>query len=143
MRVGCRAAGRVLTPVDHLEPAPYHRTVPTVEYPDPVLGDGSMGLRPWTLSDLPCVEEASTDTRIPEGTTVPRQYSDDEGRAFIERQWARLTSGDGLSMAVRSSDDVAVGLIVLMRRPQAAVWGIGYWVVPVPGANSWPDGPCA
>ena len=100
-------------------------------YPAPDLVAGPTRLRPWTLDDLPCVEEASTDSRIPEGTTVPAQYTPDEGRAFVERQWSRLDNGEGLSLAIASSTtNVALGLIVLMLRPQSGVVGIGYWVVP-------------
>jgi len=100
-------------------------------YPDPPLTDGTVRLRPWSLSDLACVEEASTDRRIPEGTTVPANYTDLAGRAYLERQWARARDGEGISLAISEArGDRAVGSIVLMNRPQAGVSGVGYWMAP-------------
>jgi RimJ/RimL family protein N-acetyltransferase len=105
--------------------------VSSLHYPSPELSDGATLLRRWSLDDLACIEEASTDARIPEGTTVPAIYSADAGRAFIERQWSRLDNGEGLSLAISSSvTSTAIGLIVLTLRPQSGVAGVGYWVVP-------------
>ena len=119
MQSSVTSAPRTLTPVSSLR------------YPSPELSDGSTRLRRWSLDDLACIEEAGTDSRIPEGTTVPAIYSADAGRAFIERQWSRFDNGEGLSLAISSSvTDTAVGLIVLTLRPQSGVAGIGYWVVP-------------
>lgn len=102
-----------------------------LRYPAPDLTDGSTCLRAWTLDDLECVEEASSDPRIPEGTTVPAVYTAVAGREFIERQWSRVESGEGLSLAIApQSTPAAIGLVVLTLRPQAGVAGIGYWVVP-------------
>ncbi|WP_211772288.1 GNAT family N-acetyltransferase [Kutzneria sp. CA-103260] len=51
--------------------------------------------------------------------------------AYIARQHARLTSGQGVSLVIASQHtDEAVGHINLMRRPQPGVAGIGYWIVP-------------
>ncbi len=100
-------------------------------YPDPPLTDGTVLLRRWLLTDLGCVEEASHDPYIPETTTVPENYSDAEGRAWIERQWARADDGIGLSLAIvdaRSGD--AVGLVVLMVRPGPRCASVGYWIIP-------------
>lgn len=95
------------------------------------LDDGVVRLRPWTHSDLGCVREASLDPGIPEGTTVPAQYSDIAGREFVERQWGRTETGQGWSLAIaEATTDEALGCAVLMLRPQAGVAGIGYWLVP-------------
>lgn len=100
-------------------------------YPDPELGDGVVRLRRWDLGDLDCVREAATDPRIPEGTTVPAVYTAELGQAFIQRQWSRIDTGEGVSLAVAdAATDDAVGVAVLLVRPQPAVVGIGYWVVP-------------
>jgi RimJ/RimL family protein N-acetyltransferase len=105
--------------------------VSSLHYPAPELIDGPTHLRKWTLSDIACIAEASTDPRIPEGTTVPATYSPDAGRAFIERQWSRFDNGEGLSLAISSPvTRAAIGLIVLSLRPQHGVAGVGYWVVP-------------
>lgn len=100
-------------------------------YPTRNLTDGPTVLRPWTLDDLACIEEAATDPRIPEGTTVPSVHSPEAAAAFIERQWSRLTNGEGISLAIASAaTNAALGLIVLTLRPQPGVAGVGYWVVP-------------
>ena len=91
----------------------------SIGYPDPALTDATIVLRPWTFDDLGCVEEASTDARIPAGTTVPAHYTPDEGKAFVERQWSRVDNGAGISLAIHSiAERRAVGLIVAMLRPQ-------------------------
>ena len=89
-----------------------------------------MLLRKWTYNDLSCVEEASTDPAIRLGTTVPSKFSEDAGRAFIERQWGRLTTGEGLSLAmVEGRTGIAAGLMCLLHRQQPGVVGVGYWIV--------------
>ena len=90
-----------------------------------------MTLRRWSLEDLGCVEEASHDPRIPAGTTVPAVFSPSTGRLFIERQWSRLDNGEGISLAIHANDvDRAIGLVVMLLRPQPSVIGLGYWIVP-------------
>lgn len=95
------------------------------------LDDGVVVLRAWEDRDIGCVEQASSDPRIPAGTTVPAVYTPDEGLAFVARQRERFSCGQGISFAVaRRGDDEAVGLVALLRRPQDGVLGLGYWVVP-------------
>lgn len=65
----------------------------------PKLRDEQILLRNWTYEDLPCIEEASRDQVIPTITTVPSPFSEEAGRAFVERQWKRQASGEGLSLA--------------------------------------------
>lgn len=102
-----------------------------IDYPEPQLSDDRIVLRRWTMDDLACIEQASSDPRIPEGTTVPAVYTPEEGRAFIERQWSRQTTGYGLSLAIADvATDEAVGLIVLMNRPAWGTAALGYWLVP-------------
>jgi [ribosomal protein S5]-alanine N-acetyltransferase len=104
--------------------------VPELPHPD-ALDDGTVRLRPWADRDLGCVERASADAEIPQGTTVPAQYTPEEGLAFIRRQHERLTSGQGVSLAITSaSTDEASGLVIIQSRPQAGVVGLGYWVLP-------------
>lgn len=100
-------------------------------YPDPPLEDGLVRLRRWEERDLACVRAAATDPRIPSGTTVPANYSEAEGMAFIERQWGRQCEGQGLSLAIEeAATRTAVGLIALLFRPEPLVVGLGYWVIP-------------
>ncbi|MCB0907741.1 MAG: GNAT family N-acetyltransferase [Nocardioidaceae bacterium] len=100
-------------------------------YPDPPLGDGRIGLRPWLETDLECVRLAATDPVIPRGTTVPSPFSPSEALAFIHRQWQRREDHEGVSQAIVDlPTDTAVGLLWLALRPQPGVGGLGYWVVP-------------
>jgi RimJ/RimL family protein N-acetyltransferase len=102
-----------------------------IDYPSPELVNDAVRLRRWELRDLECVRLASTDPRIPTGTTVPTVYSPAEGAAFIERQWSRLDNDEGMSLAMEErASRSAVGLIVGLFRPQPHVVGLGYWVVP-------------
>jgi RimJ/RimL family protein N-acetyltransferase len=94
------------------------------------LTDGVASVRPWTLDDLECIEEASADPEIPYGTTVPIHYSAEAGRAFIARQRGRFLSGEGVSLATTdAATDAPVGLMCLLHRQQSGVAGVGYWTV--------------
>jgi RimJ/RimL family protein N-acetyltransferase len=106
------------------------------EYPQPELADDVVRLRRWEHRDVECVRLASSDPRIPRGTSVPKVFSQAEGIAFIERQWGRLDNGEGLSLAIedRASGN-AVGLITALHRTQAHVVGLGYWVIPPARGN--------
>ena len=100
-------------------------------YPAPPLSDDLVTLRPWSEGDVDCVRQASSDPGIPQGTTVPAIWTPQEGLAFVHRQQSRATDGTGVSMAVvEAASGRAVGLVVVMLRPQARVAGLGYWVVP-------------
>jgi RimJ/RimL family protein N-acetyltransferase len=102
-----------------------------LDYPDPELQSGDVRLREWRYDDLACVEAASSDPRIPQGTTVPARYTEAEGRAFIERQWGRQTSGRGLSMAIAYREtDEAQGLVFLGLDRIRGHCDLGYWVIP-------------
>jgi ribosomal-protein-alanine N-acetyltransferase len=101
-----------------------------LSYPEPALSDGVVMLRRWAESDIGCVEEASHDPRIPEGTTVPARFTAAEGLAWIERQRGRADNGEGLSVAVADAgSDEALGAVVLMFRRQPLTVEIGYWLV--------------
>jgi RimJ/RimL family protein N-acetyltransferase len=102
-----------------------------LDYPDPPLADGTVVLRRWAESDLGCVEEASQDPDIPEGTTVPARFTPAEGLAWIERQWGRADNGEGLSLAIADSGSAeALGAVVLLLRRQPLTAEIGYWLIP-------------
>ena len=101
-----------------------------LSYPDPPLTDGAVVLRRWTESDIGCVEEASRDPSIPEGTTVPATFTVAEGLAWIERQWGRADNSEGLSQAIADArSGEALGAAVLMFRRQPLTAEIGYWLV--------------
>lgn len=102
----------------------------SLTYPDPPLTDGVIVLRRWAETDIACVEEASRDPRIPEGTTVPASFTEAEGLAWIERQWGRAENAEGLSLAIAdAASDEALGAVVLMFRAQPGNVAIGYWLI--------------
>jgi RimJ/RimL family protein N-acetyltransferase len=104
--------------------------MPELHYPAR-LTDGVVRLRPWTGGDVACVEQAAEDPRILEATSVPDRYTPAEGLAFVRRQHERLTSGQGVSLAIADhGTDEARGLVILQCRPQPGVAGLGYWLVP-------------
>jgi [ribosomal protein S5]-alanine N-acetyltransferase len=93
------------------------------------LSDGRVALRAWTYGDLAWVEEASQVPVIPAGTTVPNHFTEASGRSFIERQWGRWESGEGLSMAITDAlTGTAVGFVTVLHRQQPGVAGLGYGI---------------
>lgn len=102
-----------------------------LDYPDPELRSSLVRLRTWSYDDLPCIEAASADPTIPQGTTVPADYTDEEGRAFIERQWERHSSDRGLSLAVaEAATNEAKGLVFLGLGRIRGHCDLGYWLIP-------------
>jgi ribosomal-protein-alanine N-acetyltransferase len=88
-------------------------------------------LRRWRMTDLDCVRQAALDPGIPQGTTVPAVWSPEAAMEFVVRQWSRLESGEGISLAVASAEtDAALGLATVLHRDMPGVAGIGYWIVP-------------
>ncbi|MCW2871295.1 MAG: acetyltransferase [Streptomyces oryziradicis] len=90
-------------------------------------------LRPWQLSDLGLVREASDDDYIPQITTIPYPYTDAAGTAFVERQWQRPVTGAGYPFVIVRTEDsgpVPVGSVGLWLRDHAqGRASVGYWVV--------------
>jgi RimJ/RimL family protein N-acetyltransferase len=100
-----------------------------IAYPDPPLGTGVVALRRWEVTDLPLVRNASADTELIAGTTLPDPFTPEEGLAFIERQWSRAETGDGLSLAIedpKSRDGVGCATLMLRRN---GIADLGYWLV--------------
>ncbi len=89
-------------------------------------------LRPYAVFDLAMVRQASADPLIPSISSVPRTYTDDSGRAFIERQHARSSEGDGYSFVIAPEADpkAGVGSIGLwLQEIESGRASIGYWLV--------------
>lgn len=102
-----------------------------LDYPDPELHSDLVRLRKWSYDDRACIEAASSDPNIPQGTTVPAHYTDAEGRAFIERNWGRQTSGQGLSLAIADAKtNEAKGLVFLGLGRIRGHCRLGYWLIP-------------
>jgi RimJ/RimL family protein N-acetyltransferase len=98
----------------------------------PVLPAPPYRLRQFTIEDLPLVREASGDPYIPLISTVPADFTEAAGLAFIARQNDRVDSGAGYPFAIaRVEDDVAVGHVGVWPRPSDRERAsIGYWVAP-------------
>ena len=100
-------------------------------YPDPELRSATVRIRRWGYGDLDCIRAAGTDPNIPKGTTVPAQYTDEEGRAFIERAWSRNDDGQALALAIaRADSNQAVGHIYLELTKVKRQCRLGYWLIP-------------
>jgi [ribosomal protein S5]-alanine N-acetyltransferase len=99
----------------------------------PQLQSGPVVLRPFLLSDLPLIRQAATDPYIPAVTSVPSTYSDDGGRAFIERQQRQAVEGNGYVFVIADSDDPRQafgGLGMWLHEIESGRASIGYWVIP-------------
>jgi RimJ/RimL family protein N-acetyltransferase len=95
-------------------------------------------LRPWSEDDLECIRDAGTDPEITSDTTVPSTYTQEEGLSFVHRQWSRALTGYGVSLAIALEEsDRAVGLAIVVMRPQPGVVGLGYWVAPSDRGNGF------
>ncbi|MEU7069963.1 GNAT family N-acetyltransferase [Streptomyces narbonensis] len=87
-------------------------------------------LRAWRLADMSLVREAAEDAYIPLTTTVPSPWSEPAGRAFVERQWGRASSGAGYPFVIVDPDGRPVGTVGLWLRDLAlGRASLGYWVV--------------
>jgi [ribosomal protein S5]-alanine N-acetyltransferase len=98
----------------------------------PRLESGPVVLRPYAVSDLALVRQASADPSIPPISTVPRVYTDDAGRAYIERQHRRASEADGYSFVIADSSNPAggIGSIGLwLQEIESGRASVGYWVL--------------
>lgn len=99
-------------------------------FPDPPLSGDSVVLRPWAPGDLATVEEASRDPYIPSITSVPVAYSDDAGRAWLERQRQRVERGEGWPFAIADQvTEEALGFLGLWLQGMHRRAHVGYWVL--------------
>lgn len=98
----------------------------------PALVSPPVALRPFAVADLAMVRLASADPLIPSISSVPATYTDDAGRAFIERQHRRALEGDGLSFVIASEDEPHAGLGSVglwLHEIESGRASIGYWLV--------------
>jgi [ribosomal protein S5]-alanine N-acetyltransferase len=105
----------------------------------PELRNGPAHLRPWSLSDLPLIRQAASDPYIPAITSVPVTYSDDEGRAYIERQHGLANGGHGYPFVIghESNPTTGVGAVALwLREIENGRATIGYWIAPSARGNN-------
>lgn len=97
----------------------------------PVLAGAVVRLRPFHDSDVDAVLEASADPLIPLVTTVPAVFDRGLAAAYLERQHARATSGEGYSWAIEGPDGSCAGQIGLwVHELDQGRASLGYWVRP-------------
>jgi ribosomal-protein-alanine N-acetyltransferase len=99
----------------------------------PELERGPVLLRPFSMTDLPLIRQAAMDPYIPAITSVPSAYSDDGGRAFIERQQNQAFEGNGYPFVIADSAHPHQGLGGLglwLHEVESGRASIGYWVIP-------------
>jgi RimJ/RimL family protein N-acetyltransferase len=99
----------------------------------PELQEGPIRLRPFLLSDLSLIRQAATDPYIPAVSSVPSNFSDDEGRSFIARQHDQAIHGHGYSFAISEAADPYLGIGGLglwLHEIESGRASIGYWVIP-------------
>jgi ribosomal-protein-alanine N-acetyltransferase len=96
----------------------------------PRLKTGDIVLRDFRDSDLELIREVSTDPLIPLITTVPAEFSEAAGLAFIQRQRDRLTSREGYAFVIAdAADDRPLGAIgVWIRDIDRGRASVGYWL---------------
>ncbi|WP_246052824.1 GNAT family N-acetyltransferase [Actinocorallia herbida] len=91
---------------------------------------GERVLREWAYGDAEVLREAAEDPYIPVITTVPREWSEEAGRAFVERQFRRAEDGTGYPFAIVDERGRTVGHVgVWIRDLDLGRVSIGYWVV--------------
>jgi len=98
----------------------------------PQLASPPVVLRPYASSDLAMVRQAAADALIASTSSVPRPYTDDAGRVYIERQRARAAEGDGFSFVIAHEVDPEVGLGSIglwLQEIESGRASIGYWLV--------------
>jgi RimJ/RimL family protein N-acetyltransferase len=113
--------------VNQFDPTTFN---PPLRVPD--LLCGPVVLRPYSVSDLALVREASADPLIPLISTVPRVYTDDAGRAFVEGQYRRASEGDGYSFVIAGPDDPATGIGSIglwLQEIESGRASVGYWLL--------------
>lgn len=100
--------------------------------PDPPLEDGRVVLRPLRESDVPAVVAACRDPLTQLYTRVPRDYGDEDARAFIGGAAGRRLMGETLDLGIAAiEDDRLLGVVGLIGdRHDEGRAEIGYWVAP-------------
>jgi [ribosomal protein S5]-alanine N-acetyltransferase len=94
--------------------------------------DGATALRPWRDSDLQALVAACRDPEVVRWTSVPRDYGDADGRAYLLSRHDAVHAGASAPFAVvEAPDGRLLGSIALMRLAWEHARGeVGYWLAP-------------
>ncbi len=103
-----------------------------LRYPDPVLADEVVRLRPWTEADLPAAHAAVQDPLVERFTRVPPKQTLEDLRIFLASHESVRADGVELRLAIADVEsDAFLGAIGLLRFDWANTRGeIGYWLAP-------------
>ncbi|GAB3562415.1 GNAT family N-acetyltransferase [Spelaeicoccus albus] len=83
-------------------------------WPESAPTSGNISLRRFNDCDIPMVMELSTDDYVPKTGTLPAHATEEQARAWIDRQLSRAEHGKGFSFAIAvEGNPVAVGQVGL------------------------------
>jgi RimJ/RimL family protein N-acetyltransferase len=99
-----------------------------IPLPDPPLGNGDVGLRPWRPQDVPAIVAACQDPEIPKWTLVPSPYSEDDARLWLAAQAAARRGGRRVELAIVDPADRLLGSIAIARSIDGRAGEVGYWI---------------
>ncbi|HEX3328414.1 MAG TPA: GNAT family N-acetyltransferase [Gaiellales bacterium] len=102
-----------------------------LSYPDPPLGEGAIGLRPWQEADLGVIAALCRDPDVARFTRVPDPYTDADARAWMDGLPGRLADGEAVRLAIVAGGGEPAGSIGLRIDPlDRDIAEAGYMVAP-------------
>jgi len=115
------------------------RKLNAMDHP-PNLTTARLILRPFTLEDAPSVAALAGDRLVAETTqNIPHPYAHEDALAWIGCQSDRFEEGVEVVFAVeRRQDNVLLGAIGLVLKPEHGAGELGYWI----GVPFWGNGYC-
>ena len=94
----------------------------------PSLRTDTFVLRPWRPEDVDVLVAALQDPEIPRWTRIPEPYTEDEGRAFLDRSVAGWENATGASFAIVDAGHGGLLGSIGVRFHEPAAASVGYWV---------------
>ena len=100
--------------------------------PPPVLTDGVVTLRRWSLDDVPASVRACQDPDMARFRAVPQPYLDSHAETYIhDVAWAGWATGWAAEFAVCDRDGALIGGVGLkLRMRRLGIVEVSYWTAP-------------
>ena len=98
--------------------------------PEPLLSDGTVSLRPWTLDDVPAIAAACDDAEIARWIhQMPSPYCESDAREYVLSTVVAWNDGLGAFFAVVecSSGDIAGSIALHVLDRDLGNLEVGYW----------------
>jgi RimJ/RimL family protein N-acetyltransferase len=95
------------------------------------LSDGSLLLRPWRAEDVPRAAEICRDPEISRWTSVPRPYTEEHARTWIEqtrRDWERGEGEAAFAVTDAGGGEVLGAIGLRLTGSREGEGSVGYWV---------------